>query len=92
MGFMTTGNYCIIGYELIGFKDGAYPFWKNQKWTEPDIKQASAIIHKLYMDENFVKKAMKSKYTICTRHSYKALEKIRDWLCIIKSELNERVA
>lgn len=92
MDFMTYENSCLIDYKLIEVKDGEYPFWKNQKWADPDIKQVSEVMYKIYFDENFFKiKVLMAKNTISKKHSSEVVgNKILNRLNVIKQELNER--
>lgn len=45
LDFMNEDNSLLVDYRLIDLQEGDYPFWKGQKWAEPNIDQA--ILHML---------------------------------------------
>ena len=49
--FAMEGTACVVNYRLIPVPVGAYPFWNDQVWAEPDIEHAAALMKKLVYDE-----------------------------------------
>jgi glycosyltransferase involved in cell wall biosynthesis len=94
MDFMRPDNSCLIDYSLVDVKVAEYPHWKNQKWADPDIKQAAEYMHKIYSDEDFQKDiATKAQDTINSMHSSAVVGKrIQDRLDIISNKHSERRA
>ncbi len=41
MDFMDADNSLPVNYQLIPVEEGAYPFWQNQVWADPDIDHAA---------------------------------------------------
>ena len=94
MDFMKHDNSCLVDYKLIEVKEAEYPYWQNQKWADPDIKQAAEVMHKIYFDEDFLKNlTTKAQETIKSMHSSQIIGmKIQDRLDIILNKKNERKA
>lgn len=90
--FMFHDNSYLVDYKLIEVKENEYPHWQNQKWADPDIKQAADVMHKIYFDKDFLKKmTTKAQETIKSMHSSQIIGmKIQDRLDIISNKKNER--
>jgi len=48
--FAKEGTACVVDYRLVPVPEGAYPFWKDQVWAEPDIEHAASLMRKLIRD------------------------------------------
>lgn len=46
--FMPHDAALLVRYELIPVAAGAYPYWRDQVWADPDIEQASDYMIKLH--------------------------------------------
>lgn len=50
MDFMSRDIALLVGYELIRVAEGAYPYWQDQVWADPDIQQAADYMVRLIDD------------------------------------------
>ena len=77
LDFMNNRNSCIVPYKLIKLKKNAYPFWENQFWAEPSIKDAANFMKKLASDKLFrIKISKLGELTIKENHSAQKVSKL----------------
>jgi glycosyltransferase involved in cell wall biosynthesis len=51
--FAREGTACVVNYTLVPVPEGAYPFWQDQVWAEPDVEQAAALMRRLVDDDPY---------------------------------------
>lgn len=77
LDFMNNKNSCIVPYKLIKLKKNAYPFWQNQYWAQPSIKDAADFMKKLASDRLFrIKLSKLGELTIKENHSAEKVSKL----------------
>jgi len=50
MAFMNPEVSCLVDFRLVPVAPGAYPFWEDQVWAEPDLEGAIAWMIRLVDD------------------------------------------
>jgi glycosyltransferase involved in cell wall biosynthesis len=71
MDFMNVENSYLVDYTLSSVPEGAYPFWQNQVWADPDIESAAQGMAKIFDDIEFrLSIAEKGQKTIKEKHSF----------------------
>jgi glycosyltransferase involved in cell wall biosynthesis len=56
MDFTHPDNACLVDHELIDVAPGEYAFSEpGQRWAEPDVEHAAALMKKLYENTEFAK-------------------------------------
>lgn len=53
MDFMTSDNSCLVDYQLIAVREGEYLHHVGQRWAEPCVAQAAALMRRLVDDPAF---------------------------------------
>lgn len=88
MDFMTSDNSCLVDYEMISVKENEYPCWNNQVWAEPNIKQASEFMSKIYTNPELARNlATRGQSSIKSQHSTGLIgEKIKSRLNLISNQ------
>lgn len=51
--FMSEDNSCLVRYQLTPVPPGAYPFWEDQVWAEPDVGHAVQYMERLVRDRDY---------------------------------------
>lgn len=71
MDFMNAENSYLVDYKLCPVPEGAYPFWENQVWADPDVDCAARGMAKILDDIEFrLSIAEKGQKTIKEKHSF----------------------
>lgn len=53
MEFMTSGNSCLVDYQLVPVGEGEYLHHAGQRWAEPDVGHAAKLMRRLVEDPGF---------------------------------------
>jgi glycosyltransferase involved in cell wall biosynthesis len=71
MDFMNSENSYLVDFKLVPVPEGAYPFWENQVWADPDVESAAQGMAKILGDIEFrLSIAKKGQKTIKEKHSF----------------------
>lgn len=72
LGFMTAGNSCLVGYQLVDVRPDEYPHSEGQVWAEPDLDQAAYFMRRLASDASFAREVgSRAAADIAGRHSHR---------------------
>jgi O-antigen biosynthesis protein len=53
--FAREGTACVVDYRLVPVPSDSYPFSEGQKWAEPDVQHAAALMQRIARDESYRK-------------------------------------
>jgi len=74
MAFMNPDVSCLVDFRLIPVAPGAYPFWEDQVWAEPDLEEAVAWMIRLIDDPGWGRRLGQRGSTHIRSHfSYRAV-------------------
>jgi len=74
MEFMNADVSCLVNFRLIPVAPGAYPFWENQVWAEPDLEEAIAWMIRLVDDPAWGRRlGLRGSVHIRSNLSYRAV-------------------
>jgi glycosyltransferase involved in cell wall biosynthesis len=74
MAFMTPEVSCLVDFKLIPVAPGAYPFWEDQVWAEPDLTAAIAWMIRLVDDPAWGRRlGQRASAHIRSHFSYRAV-------------------
>jgi glycosyltransferase involved in cell wall biosynthesis len=72
--FMTPEVSCLVDYRLVPVAPGAYPFWEDQVWAEPDVEEAVAWMIRLVDDPAWGRRlGQRASAHIRSHFSYRAV-------------------
>lgn len=93
MDFMNKDNSLLIPFELVDVEPDAYPFWRGQKWADPNIEEASKAMANLYANPNYAKTLGESaKKFMLDNHSFEIIgKKMASRLAAIENLISNNV-
>ncbi|MGH8600370.1 MAG: glycosyltransferase [Burkholderiales bacterium] len=56
MDFMDGENSRLVDYRLVPLRDGDYPHWRGQRWADPDIAHAAALMRQVFDDRELARR------------------------------------
>ncbi len=50
LDFMNRDNSLLVDYKMVPLRNGDYPYWRGQRWADPDIDHAARMMRRVFED------------------------------------------
>lgn len=50
LDFMDARNSLLVDYRLVPVGDGQYPYWRGQRWADPEVGHAARLMRQVFED------------------------------------------
>lgn len=56
LDFMDDRNSLLVDCRMIALRNGDYPYWRGQRWADPDVAHAARLMRQVHDDPDFARR------------------------------------